>query len=211
LKVLKKGGVCWGWDLVGRRSRTALWGRRSPRTVWRRPGGLGRGERRGAKQVIAAGSPPRGSALSEGARAGHRQARTAGRPAARRRALEKERLEGVGDQGSGSAAAAAAAAAARATSAGAAPDAPPAAAGDAEPPPPPPPAAPAATSLPPIFRSRPSARFGAPKPRPLYAKLELLLDLVYRRLYWDPTQPDAPFSADALLRAVRKTDKELGP
>jgi hypothetical protein len=65
--------------------------------------------------------------------------------------------------------------------------------------------------LPVIFRTRPSARFGAPKPRPLYAKLELLLDLMYRRLYWDPSQPESVFSVDALLRAVRKVDKELGP
>ena len=66
-------------------------------------------------------------------------------------------------------------------------------------------------SLPPIFRTRPSARFGAPKPRPLYAKLELLLDLAFRRLYFDPSDARAEFSADALLKAVRRADKELGP
>jgi len=65
--------------------------------------------------------------------------------------------------------------------------------------------------LPDIFKPRLSARFGAPKPRPLYAKLELLLDLIFRRLYWDPAQPDSVFSHDALCRMVKKIDKELGP
>jgi hypothetical protein len=65
--------------------------------------------------------------------------------------------------------------------------------------------------LPDIFRPRASARFGAPKPRPLYAKLELLLELTFRRLYWDPAQPGSAFSHDALLRLLKKVDKELGP
>lgn len=65
--------------------------------------------------------------------------------------------------------------------------------------------------LPDIFKPRLSARFGAAKPRPLYAKLELLLDLIFRRLYWDPAQPDSVFSHDALCRMVKKIDKELGP
>ncbi|KAF8071180.1 hypothetical protein HT031_001262 [Scenedesmus sp. PABB004] len=65
--------------------------------------------------------------------------------------------------------------------------------------------------VPDIFRSRPSARFGASSGRPLYAKLELLLDLVFRRLFWDPGQPETPFNADALLRLVKKADKDLGP
>lgn len=67
------------------------------------------------------------------------------------------------------------------------------------------------SSLPEIFRSRPSARFGAPKPRPLYAKLDLLLDLVFRRLHWDPAQPEVAFSYDGLQRMIKKVDKELGP
>jgi hypothetical protein len=66
-------------------------------------------------------------------------------------------------------------------------------------------------NLPDIFRPRLSARFGAAKPRPLYAKLELLLDLIFRRLYWDPAQPDSAYSAEALLRMVKKIDKDMGP
>ncbi|WIA12059.1 hypothetical protein OEZ85_012136 [Tetradesmus obliquus] len=66
-------------------------------------------------------------------------------------------------------------------------------------------------NLPDIFRPRMSARFGAPKPRPLYAKLELLLDLIFRRLYWDPAQPESAFSYDVLLRMVKKNDKDMGP
>lgn len=66
-------------------------------------------------------------------------------------------------------------------------------------------------SLPEIFRPRASARFGAPKPRPLYAKVDLLLDLIFRRLHWDPAQPEVAFSYDGLLRLVKKIDKDLGP
>lgn len=62
-----------------------------------------------------------------------------------------------------------------------------------------------------IFRRRESAGFDAPKSRPLYAKLELLLDLLFRRLYWDPTNAELPFNYDALLKLVKKVDKELGP
>jgi hypothetical protein len=123
------------------------------------------------------------------------------------RALDKERLEGGLDQGSPPAA--------RATDAdgtsGGAAAAPGTAASAAPVPAPGPQLSAPGGSLPPIFRTRPSARFGAPKPRPLYPKLELLLDLLYRRLYFDPSQPDTGFSLDALLRAIRKIDKDLGP
>jgi hypothetical protein len=71
--------------------------------------------------------------------------------------------------------------------------------------------APAFGNVPEIFRARQSARFGAPKPRPLYAKLELLLELVFRRLHYDPAQPDSAFSHEGLLRMVKRIDKELGP
>jgi len=131
------------------------------------------------------------------------------------RALDKERLEGAADQSTGTAAGRISSTGPadpqqRASSTapdGGGPDAAPAAA-------PQQPAAPTGgmgSSVPAIFRTRPSARFGAPKPRPLYAKLELLLDLMYRRLYWEPSQPESVFSVDALLRAVRKIDKDLGP
>jgi hypothetical protein len=62
-----------------------------------------------------------------------------------------------------------------------------------------------------IFRPRPSAGFETPKSRPLYVKLEGLLDLLFRRLYWDPSQPEVAFNADGLLKLVKKIDKELGP
>jgi hypothetical protein len=62
-----------------------------------------------------------------------------------------------------------------------------------------------------IFQLRPSCELGASKPRPLYAKLDVLLDLVYRRLFWDPAQPAAPFSQEALLWMIRCIDKDLGP
>eukprot|EP00803_Ostreobium_quekettii_P006066 evm.model.scf_440.5 EVM.evm.TU.scf_440.5 scf_440:34312-38159(-) len=62
-----------------------------------------------------------------------------------------------------------------------------------------------------IFKTRASAELGAEKHRPLYAKLEGLLDLMFRRLYYDPSQPGADFSHDALLRMVKKVDKDMGP
>lgn len=101
-------------------------------------------------------------------------------------AIDKERLEGGGGGGA-------------------------AAAGGADGGAPPPAVATAGGALPDIFRPRASARFGAPKPRPLYPKLELLLDLTFRRLYWDPAQPGSAFSHEALLRMLRKVDKDLGP
>ena len=50
-----------------------------------------------------------------------------------------------------------------------------------------------------------------PSPRPLYAKLELLLDLMFRRLFYDPSQPEVAFSYDGLLKLIKKIDKDLGP
>jgi hypothetical protein len=139
----------------------------------------------------------------------------AGYPSILEWALDKERLEGSGGNNSsnnssaaapapaaGSDAAATAAAGRRTSDTAAATQQPAAAAAM--------PANPGG-NLPDIFRPRLSARFGAPKPRPLSAKLELLLDLIFRRLYWDPAQPDSAFSADVLLRMVKKIDKDLGP
>ena len=62
-----------------------------------------------------------------------------------------------------------------------------------------------------LFRTRDSAGYATPKSRPLYAKLELLLDLIFRRLFWDPAQPEVPFSYDGLLKVLKKLDKDLGP
>ncbi len=47
--------------------------------------------------------------------------------------------------------------------------------------------------------------------RPLYAKLDVLLDLMFRRLYWDPSQPESVYSTEALVRQLKKIDKEMGP
>ena len=139
----------------------------------------------------------------------------AGYPTILEWALDKERLEGSGGVGSSNSSSGAAAAAtadgggmgdsggARGSSLSGAPvgSTPGAAAG------------PMASSggLPDIFRPRPSARFGAPKPRPLYAKLDMLLELLMRRLFWDPTQPESVFSEDGLIKIIKKIDKDLGP
>lgn len=37
-----------------------------------------------------------------------------------------------------------------------------------------------------VFQPRPSYTFGAPKTRPLYARLELFLELMFENLYHDP-------------------------
>ena len=42
-------------------------------------------------------------------------------------------------------------------------------------------------------------------------KLELLLDLMFRRLFYDPAQPESQFSTDGVLKIVKKIDKDLGP
>jgi hypothetical protein len=62
-----------------------------------------------------------------------------------------------------------------------------------------------------IFRTRESAGLTGTKGRPLYSKIELLLDLIFRRLFWDPAQPEVPFSYDGLLKIIKKIDKEMGP
>ena len=63
-----------------------------------------------------------------------------------------------------------------------------------------------------IFRPRDSAGMSARgRLRPLSEKLEVLLDLVFRRLYWDPNGPEQAFSYDGLLKIVKKMDKDLGP
>lgn len=128
----------------------------------------------------------------------------AGYPSILEWALDKERMEGASNSAnSGNAAGNAAGAATAAASGSAAAAVPPLAV--------PPPQAGPGGSLPEIFRPRPSARFGAPKPRPLYAKLDLLLDLIFRRLHWDPAQPEVPFSYEGLQRMIKKIDKDLGP
>eukprot|EP00873_Tetraselmis_striata_P034657 jgi/Tetstr1/454921/TSEL_041784.t1 len=61
-----------------------------------------------------------------------------------------------------------------------------------------------------LFKPRESCILHMPKTRPLYAKVDVLLDYIFRRLFYDPTQPEAQYSKDATLRLVRKIDKEMG-
>ena len=65
--------------------------------------------------------------------------------------------------------------------------------------------------VPEVFKTRDSAGFASVKHRPLYAKLELLLDLIFRRLFYDPAQPELQFNYEGLLRLIKKIDKDLGP
>ena len=61
------------------------------------------------------------------------------------------------------------------------------------------------------FRRRESSGYAAPKARPLHSRIELLLDLIFRRVFWDPAQPEIAFSYDGLLRMLKKIDKDMGP
>lgn len=65
--------------------------------------------------------------------------------------------------------------------------------------------------VPEVFKTRDSAGYDTVKHRPLYAKLELLLDLIFRRLFYDPAQPELQFNYEGLLRLIKKIDKDLGP
>ena len=130
----------------------------------------------------------------------------AGYPSILEWALDKERMEGASNSNNSSNAAGNAGAnpASAATAASPVPNVPSLVL-------PAPQAGAAGGNLPEIFRPRPSARFGAPKPRPLYPKVDLLLDLIFRRLHWDPAQPEVPFSYEGLQRMIKKIDKDLGP
>jgi hypothetical protein len=60
-------------------------------------------------------------------------------------------------------------------------------------------------------RPRASVGLTSFKTRPLYAKLELMLDLIFRRIHYDPADNSTPFSHDAVLKMLKKVDKDLGP
>ena len=62
-----------------------------------------------------------------------------------------------------------------------------------------------------IFRPRESAGHAEVKSRHLSDKLEVLLDLIFRRLFFDQEQPEVVFNHDGLLRLLKRIDKDLGP
>lgn len=47
--------------------------------------------------------------------------------------------------------------------------------------------------------------------RPLEQKVEMLLDLMFRRLFWDPMEPEQVYTPEKLKKLVMKIDKDLGP
>lgn len=59
--------------------------------------------------------------------------------------------------------------------------------------------------MPDILKSRP-----IDMTRPLYAGLDVMLNLMFRRLAYDSTQPNAAFTSDACLRAMKRQDKDMG-
>lgn len=63
-----------------------------------------------------------------------------------------------------------------------------------------------------IFKPRESsAGCSSVKTRPLYVKMKQLLDLTFRRLYWDPSQPESIYNEENLLKMIKKIDKDMGP
>jgi hypothetical protein len=62
---------------------------------------------------------------------------------------------------------------------------------------------------PPAARGSSSIMMGVDSP--LGSKVEVLLDLVFRRLFWDPANPGTEFSYDSLLKLIKKVDKDMGP
>ncbi|GAX81636.1 hypothetical protein CEUSTIGMA_g9064.t1 [Chlamydomonas eustigma] len=62
-----------------------------------------------------------------------------------------------------------------------------------------------------IFQVRESAGFAKEQTRGLDLKLESLLDLMFRRLYFDPEQPHEGYNSEGLLKLLKRIDKELGP
>lgn len=68
------------------------------------------------------------------------------------------------------------------------------------------------SSIPEIFRYKGTGvKFEFDYARPLWTKVELLIDLMLRRLFWDPMQPEQQFTVNAVMKMVVKIDKDLGP
>eukprot|EP00239_Pterosperma_sp_CCMP1384_P006610 CAMPEP_0197846288 /NCGR_PEP_ID=MMETSP1438-20131217/3054_1 /TAXON_ID=1461541 /ORGANISM="Pterosperma sp., Strain CCMP1384" /LENGTH=604 /DNA_ID=CAMNT_0043457875 /DNA_START=30 /DNA_END=1845 /DNA_ORIENTATION=- len=56
-----------------------------------------------------------------------------------------------------------------------------------------------------------ASSFVAEKKRPLAVKVTGLLDIVFRRLFFDPANPDNEFTYEGCINLMKKTDKNLGP
>ena len=65
--------------------------------------------------------------------------------------------------------------------------------------------------MPELFKNPEPEGFLGPKPRPLAAKLELFLDLLCRRICFDPSEPGCTeWSAERCLRTLKKQDHDMG-
>jgi hypothetical protein len=68
----------------------------------------------------------------------------------------------------------------------------------------------AAATVPELFKPRDAGMLGA-KARPLAAKIELLLDLIARRVVYDAADgAAADWSQERVLRVLKKQDHDLG-
>lgn len=65
--------------------------------------------------------------------------------------------------------------------------------------------------MPDLFKVQEAGGPWAARSRPLAAKLEVLLDLLFRKIVYDPSQPGSTdWTTDSVLRTLRKQDKDLG-
>lgn len=64
--------------------------------------------------------------------------------------------------------------------------------------------------MPTLFQNPDGGAFLASRARPLVAKLDLLLELLFRRIVHDPSDASGEWSADRVLRTLKKQDHDLG-
>ena len=69
----------------------------------------------------------------------------------------------------------------------------------------------AAVAVPDLFKNREPGGILAPKSRPLVAKLELLLELLARRVVFDASEgAGADWTQERVVRTLKKQDHDLG-
>jgi hypothetical protein len=69
----------------------------------------------------------------------------------------------------------------------------------------------ASSTVPTIFQNLEPGSFVVPRERPLVSKLELLVELLFRRVVYDPVDPNnTDWSADRVLRTLKKQDHDMG-
>jgi hypothetical protein len=69
----------------------------------------------------------------------------------------------------------------------------------------------AASTVPELFKNREPSGFLGTKSRPLVAKLDILLDLLFRRILHDQADvSSSEWTAEKVIRVLKKQDHDLG-